>query len=104
MSSSTQLAPEPPESRYEALFHISDYLSSHRDLVGLFRALPLQLRLILDFDYLSVFLNDESGSGRCWYVLDDDKSILVPARDFPKERTLISAAFERQQPVAIPGL
>jgi formate hydrogenlyase transcriptional activator len=91
-------------SRYEALFRVSDCLSVHRDITELFRVLPLQLHPVLDFDYMSVFLNSESANGACWYVPDDEPSALTLARDVPIEQAHVSWAFEHQQPAVIPDL
>ena len=54
MDASAQLAP-----RYEALFVVSDCLRSHQDIEGLVRVLPIQLQPVLDFNYMSVFLNKD---------------------------------------------
>jgi len=78
MNHSEQFAP-----RYEALFNVSDSLREYRDIRELLQVLPLQLQPVLDFDYMSVFLNDESSNGAYWYVLDDEQSALTLARDVP---------------------
>jgi len=95
-----------PAVRYEALFRASDCLMVHRDLDGLFRDLPLQLHPVLDFDYMSVFLSQEPGSGACWYVLehDEDQAVLTRARAVPVEQTHVSWVFECQQLAVIPEL
>jgi transcriptional regulator with GAF, ATPase, and Fis domain len=90
---SAHLAP-----RYEALFRVSDCLRAHRDMQGLFRDLPLQLRPVVDFNYMSVFLNAESANGASWFVPDDDDhSALTLARDVPVEQAQVSWVFEHQQ-------
>jgi len=100
MNHSTHFAP-----RYEALFRVSDCLRAHRDVEGLFRVLPFQLHPVLDFDYMSVFLNQDTGNGASWYVLDnEDHSVLTPARDVPIEQAHVSWAFKHQQPAVIPQL
>ena len=99
MNNSPHLAP-----RYEALFRVSDCLSVHRDIGELLRVLPLQLHPVLDFDYMSVFLNQQSVTGACWYVPDHDHSALTPARDVPVEQAHVSWAFEHQQPAVIDNL
>jgi formate hydrogenlyase transcriptional activator len=88
--------------RYEALFRVSDCLRAHQDIEGLFRLLPLQLHPLLDFNYMSVFLNTESADGASWYVSDDDDQLaLTVAREVPIEQTHVSWAFENQQPAII---
>jgi transcriptional regulator with GAF, ATPase, and Fis domain len=90
---SAHLAP-----RYEALFRVSDCLRAHRDMQGLFRDLPVQLRPVVDFNYMSVFLNAESANGAFWFVPDDDDhSSLTLARDVPIEQAHVSWVFEHQQ-------
>jgi len=97
MNNSAHLAP-----RYEALFRVSDCLRAHQDIEGLFRVLPLQLHPVLDFNYMSVFLNIESADEASWYVLDDDdQSALTVARAVPIEQAHVSWAFEHQQPAII---
>lgn len=89
--------------RYEALFSVSDCLRRQRDLTGLCRVLPFQLHPVVDFDYMSVFLHEESGKGGSWYVPDDkDHSVLKAVREVPAEQTPVSWAFENQRPAVIP--
>ena len=100
MNNSAHLAP-----RYEALFRVFDRLRVHRDLEAFFRVLPLQLHPVLDFDYMSIFLDKESTDGPCWYVLDDeDQTALTTARNVPIEQAHVSWLFEHQQPVVIAKL
>jgi transcriptional regulator with GAF, ATPase, and Fis domain len=99
MNISAHLAP-----RYEALFRASDCLSVHRDITELFRVLPFQLRPVLDFDYMSVFLNAGPEHGACWYVPDDDLSALTMTQGVPIEQAHVSWAFEHQQPAVVPDL
>src|SRR5271165_7136513 len=97
MNDSAHLAP-----RYEALFRVSDCLRVYRNIGELFRVLPLQLHPVLDFDYMSVFLNSESSNGSSWYVLDgDDEPSLTPSPDVPFEHDHVSWAFEHQKPAVI---
>src|SRR5258706_11411919 len=86
MNTSAHLAP-----RYEALFRVSDCLRAHKDLEGLFRVLPLQLHPVLDFNYMSVFLNADSVDGASWFVPDDDDhSALTVAQEVPIEQAQVS--------------
>lgn len=97
MNNSVHLAP-----RYEALFRISDCHRVHRNIEGLFRVLPLQLQPVLDFNYMSAFLNSKSADEASWYVPDDDnRSAVTVARDVPSEQAHGSWAFEHQQPAII---
>jgi transcriptional regulator with GAF, ATPase, and Fis domain len=100
MHAPTQLAP-----LYEALFRVSDSLRSHRDIEGLLRVLPFQLHPILDFEYMSVFLNRDLGNEASWYVLDtENQAALTLTRDIPVEQAHVSWAFENQQPAVIQKL
>ena len=93
MNHSSQLAP-----RYEALFHVSDCLSVQRDVAGLLRVLPFHLHPVLDFNYMSVFLNRDLANEASWYVPDgEDRSALTAARDVPIEQAHVSWTFEHQQ-------
>src|SRR6266481_1992050 len=97
MKNSAHFAP-----RYEALFRVSDCLRAHEDIEELFRVLPRQLHPVLDFNYMSFFLNSESADGACWFVPDDDDhSALTVTRDVPIEQVHVSWAFEHQQPAII---
>ncbi len=97
MNNSAHLVP-----RYEALFRISDCLRAHQDIEGLFRVLPFHLHPILDFNYMSVFLNTGSADGASWFVPDtDDHSALTAAPDVPIEQAHVSWAFEHQQAAII---
>src|ERR1700730_1662378 len=88
----------PLAPRYEALFRVSDCLRAHRDMQGLFRALPLQLHPVVDFNYMSVLLDTGSADGASWFVPDDDDhSALTLTRDVPIEQPHVSWAFEHQQ-------
>jgi transcriptional regulator with GAF, ATPase, and Fis domain len=100
MNNSGHLAP-----RYEALFRVYDCLRAHQDIEGLFRVLPLQLHPVLDFNYMSVYLNSESAKGASWFVPDDnDHLALTVAREVPIEHAPVSWAFEHQQAVTIDKL
>src|SRR4029077_8706249 len=97
MNNSAHLVP-----RYEALFRVSDCLRAHQDIEGLFRVLPFQLHPILDFNYMSVFLNTGSADGASWFVPDnDDHSALTAAPDVPIEHAHVSWVFEHQQAAII---
>jgi transcriptional regulator with GAF, ATPase, and Fis domain len=88
--------------RYETLFRVADCLRAHQDIEGLFRVLPLQLHPVLDFNYMSVFLNTESADEASWFVPDkNDHLALTTAPDVPIEQAHVSWAFEHQQPAII---
>jgi formate hydrogenlyase transcriptional activator len=89
---------------YEMLFRVTDCLRTHRDIEGLLRDLPSQLRSVLHFDCVSVYLRKGSGNGASWYVINEDNPpVLTPTRKAPLEEAQLSWAFEHQQPTVIPS-
>ena len=47
---------------------IFEALREHRDVSQLVRALPRALQPLLEFDYMSLFLEQEIAGGAVWYV------------------------------------
>ncbi len=95
----------PLSSRYEALFHVCDSLRGHRHIPDLFRALPLQLQNVLEFDYLSVLLKAGAVGDTCWFVLEyNGEFVLTPARAVPGEQAHVLKAFEQQQATTVSSL
>jgi formate hydrogenlyase transcriptional activator len=75
---------------------------THGDVPEALKGLPVALRPVLDFDYLSLFLDPARHDGANWYVLrDGDRSVLTPTREAPIEAALASWVFQRQEPVMI---
>jgi formate hydrogenlyase transcriptional activator len=59
---------------------------------------------VLEFDYASLFLNDELGNGTsCYELKPDGRSILEPSPESVPEHGLASWVSERQQYASIPG-
>jgi formate hydrogenlyase transcriptional activator len=57
------------------------------------------------FDYLSLFLAQETASGARWYVLDSaEPSRLIPAYDAPIEAVHAAWVFDQQRPAVISRL
>jgi len=86
---------------------IFDALRVHRDPDQLVRVLPRALQPVLDFDYMSLFLDREVARGATWYVPhgEDRPSLtLTPTREIPIEAVQASWVFEHQQPAVIPRL
>jgi len=85
---------------------IFDALRVYRDPDQLVRVLPRALQPVLDFDYMSLFLDREVARGATWYVPhgEDRPSLtLTPTREIPIEAVQASWVFEHQQPAVIPG-
>jgi formate hydrogenlyase transcriptional activator len=86
---------------------IFDALRVHRDLDQLVRVLPRALQPVLDFDYMSLFLDRKVARGATWYVPhgEDQPSLtLTPTREIPIEAVQASWVLEHQQPAVIPRL
>jgi len=86
---------------------IFDALRVHRDPDQLVRVLPRALQPVLDFDYMSLFLDREVARGAMWYVppgADQPSLTLTPTRETPIEAVQASWVFEHQQPAVIPRL
>ena len=65
---------------------IFDALRVHRDPDQLVRVLPRALQPVLDFDYMSLFLDREVARGAMWYVppgADQPSLTLTPTREIP---------------------
>src|SRR5216684_5441042 len=70
---------EMPDSIFEAL-------RAHRDVKQLVGVLPRVLHPLMEFDYMSLFLDREVPSGAGWYVpASEDQPIvaLTPTREIP---------------------
>jgi len=75
---------------------IFDALRVHRDPDQLVRVLPRALQPVLDFDYMSLFLDREVARGATWYVPhgEDRPSLtLTPTREIPIEAVQASVGL-----------
>jgi len=83
-------------------------LKGHRDLGHLVRGLPIALQPVMDFDYMSLFLDGEITRGPVWYVPAQGGTLpgltLTPTHDRPNEAAHALWAFEHQLPAIIPRL
>src|ERR1700723_4690156 len=89
-------------SRYEALLRASRAISSYREPVALFRALAGELHHAVTFDYLGLFLYDESLNKIDMPVLHvvNGPGVAIPA-DLRPEETITWWVYHNQQPVVI---
>jgi formate hydrogenlyase transcriptional activator len=91
------------EERYEALLRFSRNISGSRDLQEAMRLIAWELSSVLDFDYASLFLNDEPGKiTSCYELKPNGQSILVPSPASMPEHGLASWVFDHQH-TWIPG-
>lgn len=92
--------------RYEALFRVARAVGAHRDPKELFRVLASELRCAVDFDFVGLFLYDESTHTFENPVLEtvhgSGISIFIPP-DFPPEETITWWIYHHQQSVVIPS-
>jgi formate hydrogenlyase transcriptional activator len=92
-------------TRAARLVHVCHAFSGHCDLDELLQVLPRQLGILVDFDYLSLFLAQETASGARWYVLDSmEPSRLTPAYEAPMEAEHAVWVFDQQRPAVISRL
>ena len=91
------------EERLRSLLQASRKLGALRDPEELVRALAREIRGLIAFDYLSLFLVDVMGDGPSWHILDvDHQSILTPAGQVPLEETVESWVLEHQTGLSFP--
>ena len=91
------ISPIPLEERYRRLLGVSKALGAIRDPEELIRSLSNELRRILSFDHLSLFLQDVVGEGASWHIWHaDDQSVLSPAVSVPLEETAEAWVVARQ--------
>src|SRR5258707_13492917 len=86
---------------------IFDALRVHRDPDQLVRVLPRALQPVLDFDYMSLFLDREVARAAVWLGPHGEVKPswpLTPTREIPIEAVQASWVFEHQQPAVIPRL
>ncbi len=86
---------------------IFEALRVHRDVGQLAQVLPRTLDPLLEFDYMSIFLDREIASGAGWYVpASEDQPILAltPTREIPIETVQASWVVEHQKPAVSPRL
>jgi len=86
-----------PDSIFQAL-------RAHDDLNQLVRGLPRALQPVLNFDYMSVFLDRGTASGATWYVPHEEHQpslVLTPTHEIPIEAAQASWVLEHQLPAVI---
>jgi PAS domain S-box-containing protein len=89
-------------ARHEALFRVSQAISVYRDPRELFRVLATELRQVVDFDFVALFLFDEKANKVNTAVLETVKGpgFVIPD-DFPAEETVTWWVYQNQEPVLI---
>jgi PAS domain S-box-containing protein len=89
-------------ARHEALFRVSRAINVYRDPRELFKVLANELRHVVDFDFVALFLYDPETNTIQNPVLEtlQGPGFLIPP-DFPAEETITWWVFHRQEPVLI---
>jgi PAS domain S-box-containing protein len=89
-------------TRHEALFRVSRAINVYRDPKELFRVLARELRQVVDFDFVALFLYDEAANKVQNAVLETlvGPEFEIPP-DFPAEETITWWVYHHQEPVLI---
>ena len=89
----------PTEERFASLVGVATKLGAIRQPEEIIRRLAQELRGLLVFDYLSLYLEGALGEGPSWHVLDVAcQSIPTPVREPPIEGPIGSWVLEHQVP------
>ena len=89
-------------ARHEALIRVSRAINVHRDPKVLFRVLANELRSVVNFDYVALFLYDEAANRLQNSVLEtiQGPGIVIPS-DFPAEETITWWVYHHQEPMLV---
>jgi formate hydrogenlyase transcriptional activator len=91
-----------PTSESQALLEVSESIALHRDLAALFHDLAGRLHHVVEFDFLSVVLHDDSRNVMRLHILETDlETDLQPGRETPVDRSLGGQVWSTQQPLLI---
>jgi PAS domain S-box-containing protein len=89
-------------ARHEALFRVSRAINVYRDPRELFKVLAIELRHIVDFDFVALFLYDETTNTIQNAFLEtlEGPGFAIPS-DFPAEETITWWVYQHQEPVLV---
>ena len=89
-------------ARLEALFRVSQAIGAYRDPKELFRVLAKELRRVVAFDFVAIFLYDPEKNKVNTAVLEtvEGQDFKIPP-EFPAEETITWWVYNHQQPVVI---
>src|ERR1700739_1587511 len=87
-------------ARHEALFRVSRAINVYRNPKELFRVLANELRQVVKFDFLGLFLYDEAANKVETAILEAMRGpgFAIPS-DFPAEETITWWVYHHQEPV-----
>src|SRR5258705_4185052 len=89
--------------RYEALFRVSQTLSSIRSSEELFRLLALELRAVVNFYVMGVGIYDENAH-QIHLTSYGEPGVPLTVPQFAPEETFTWWVYQHQQPLIIPSL
>ena len=99
---SAQAVAESPVSEYQALLEVSESIALHRDLNALFHDLAARLHPIVEFDFLSLVLHDDTRDVMRLHILETDLATNLQAgKETPVDRSLGGEVWRTQQPLLI---
>jgi PAS domain S-box-containing protein len=89
-------------ARHEALFRVSRAINVYRDPRDLFKVLANELRQVVDFDFVALFLYDPAANKIQNAILETLRGpeFLIPS-DFPAQETITWWVYHHQEPVLI---
>ncbi len=93
-----------PEAGYQALRRVSRAIAAHHEVKTLFRSLADELRPVVNFVFLRVFLYDEARHLMRLHVSEAPGQPSAPFSEFPPEGTAVGWVYERQEPLVIPDV
>ena len=93
-----------PEAGYQALRRVSRAIAAHHDIKTLFRSLADELRPVVNFVFLRVFLYDEQHHLMRLHVSEAPGQPPEPFSEFPPQGTAVGWVYERQEPLVIPDV
>src|SRR5258708_28169166 len=89
-------------ARLEALFRVSQAIGAYRDPKELFRVLAKELRRVVAFDFVAIFLYDHEKNNVNTAVLEtlEGRDFKIPP-DFPGAETITWWVSHHQEPVVV---
>jgi formate hydrogenlyase transcriptional activator len=89
-------------ARYEALCRVTRTIAAHRDHKELFQVLARELRSVVNFSVLGVFLYDRERHKMWSHVLETPEGPAQAAFEVQPEGTTVWWVYQNQQPIVIP--
>jgi len=93
-----------PEASYDALRRVTRAIAAHHDIKNLFRSLADELRPVVNFVFLRVFLYDKEKHLMRLHVSEAPGQPPQAFSEFPPEGTAVGWVYDRQQPLVIPDV